>query len=72
MSNLNIPPDEWLKEQFEHHYCDECSGDVEHHTAVPFIGNWFARCDFPRNEKNDSLHPEIAQFHKENDNASIH
>ena len=44
MSNLNIPPDVWLKEQFEYEYCAECGGDAEDHDAVPLLGNWFARC----------------------------
>ena len=46
MSNLNIPAAEWLAEQFECEYCAECGGDQRHHTAAPFMGNWFARCDF--------------------------
>lgn len=45
MSNLHIPPDEWLAELFESEYCAECSGDACHHTAIPFLGNWFARCN---------------------------
>lgn len=35
----------WLKQQFEHEWCWECGRDHRHHTAVPFMGNWFARCD---------------------------
>ena len=27
MSNLTIPADQWLKEQFAHNYCEECGGD---------------------------------------------
>lgn len=45
MSNLTIPPHEWLAELFETEYCAECGGDACHHTAIPFLGNWFARCD---------------------------
>jgi hypothetical protein len=45
MSNLHISPEIWLKEMFEYEYCAECAGDAEHHTAVPFVGNWFARCE---------------------------
>lgn len=47
MSNLHIPPDQWLREIFEFQYCSECGLDAEDHTAVPFLGNWFARCDKP-------------------------
>ena len=45
MGNLHIEPERWLEEYFEYEYCAECFGDAEHHTAVPFLGNWFARCD---------------------------
>lgn len=44
MTNLVIPPDEWLAAQFEYIYCDECGDDERGHDAVPFMGNWFARC----------------------------
>ena len=60
MSNLNIPFEQWFKEQFELEYCGTCGGDAEHHTAVPFMDNWFARCDFP--PTNEGLHPVIAMF----------
>jgi len=43
-STLCIPPEEWLKEQFKDGYCECCGGDEADHNAVPFIGNWFARC----------------------------
>lgn len=45
--NLAIPADEWLRDQFEHEWCAECGRDHRHHTAVPLMGNWFARCDRP-------------------------
>ena len=61
MSNLNIPAEKWLEEMFECHYCDECGGDAQHHTAVPVMGNWFARCDYPR-QSSGKLHPTIAEF----------
>lgn len=36
---------EWLQEQFEYEYCDECGGDAEDHDCVPCpLGNPFARC----------------------------
>jgi hypothetical protein len=47
MSNLRIPPQQWLAEQFEFEWCAECGRDHRHHTAVPFMWNWFARCDLP-------------------------
>lgn len=47
MSNLTIPPEQWLKEMFEFEYCAECGGDAQDHDAVPFGGNWFARCKHP-------------------------
>ena len=51
MSNLNILPEQWLKEQFQFHFCDECNRDADDHTAVPVNGNWFARCDHPLPEE---------------------
>ena len=45
MSNLAQNPAEWLKAQFEHEWCWDCGRDERHHTALPFAGNWFARCD---------------------------
>jgi phosphoribosylpyrophosphate synthetase len=62
--NLNIPPDEWLNEHFECQYCDECGGDAIHHTAVPFMGNWFARCDYPMPDDNQE-HPVIKTYKAE-------
>ncbi len=44
MSNLNIPFEQWLKKLFEYEYCAECHGDAVDHDAIPFNGNWFARC----------------------------
>lgn len=42
--NLNEDPAEWLREQFRHEWCAECGRDHRHHTAIPFMGNWFAKC----------------------------
>lgn len=39
------PAAEWLAEQFEFEWCAECGRDHRHHTALPILGNWFARCD---------------------------
>lgn len=65
MSNLiNEPADEWLARQFEFEFCEECSGDACHHTAIPFLGNWFARCDFPP-EDDGTPHETIQQYRKE-------
>lgn len=52
----------WLQMMFEHEYCDECGGDVEHHdcTADPF-GLPHATCKLPawriewRDSDNDCL-----------------
>jgi len=44
MSNLNVDPQEWLKELFEFENCSECGKGAENHDAIPFMGNWFARC----------------------------
>ncbi len=64
MSNLNIPPEQWLAEQFIWEYCPECGGDAEHHTPVPFMENWFARCDYPPDDEGN-WHPVIAEFRKD-------
>lgn len=66
--NLNTPAEQWLKEQFEYEYCPECGGDAEHHTAVPFMGNWFARCDYPAPDDADQ-HPVITEFRAKADEA---
>jgi hypothetical protein len=62
MGNLHTPAEQWLKEQFEFEYCHECGGDAEHHTAVPFLGNWFGRCDYPPDEETGELAPIIQKF----------
>lgn len=66
MSNLHIPPKTWLDELFETEFCSECGGDAEHHTALPVLGNWFARCDFPPDDTKPTapLHPTVAAFHQ--------
>lgn len=63
--NLKTRPDVWLRQQFEFEYCAECGGDTQHHTAVPFLGNWFARCDYPRDEKTEHVNPIIRRFRAE-------
>lgn len=45
MGNLDIPANEWLRDLFACEWCPECGRDHRHHTAVPFLGNWFAHCD---------------------------
>ena len=69
--NLNIPAAECLTELFESHYCAECGGDAEPQTAVPYLGNWFACCDHPRDETQEDcpLHPVIATFHAARGNS---
>ena len=63
MSNLDIPPQEWLEHLFEDEYCEECSGDAIHHTAIPFLGNWFARCDYPPDNEGNP-HPIIVEYRR--------
>jgi len=53
MTNLKTPPDVWLRQQFEFEWCAECGRDHRHHTAIEFMGNWFARCDFEPAYDND-------------------
>jgi hypothetical protein len=43
--NLWQDPQVWLARQFEFELCPECGKDAADHTAVPFVGNWFARCN---------------------------
>ena len=62
MSNLSIPANTWLKELFKYEYCNDCGGDTEHHDAIPFVGNWFAKCKFPIPEGSDDYHPVIQEF----------
>jgi hypothetical protein len=60
-SNLTTPASQWLAETFEFEFCEECGGDACHHTAVPFMGNWFARCDYPPAE-DGTPHPVITAY----------
>lgn len=61
MSNLNTPAAKWLARMFECGYCEECGGDACHHTAVPFLGNWFARCDYPSDDDGEH-HPVVTAY----------
>lgn len=61
--NLHIDQQQWLKELFEYEYCSECGGDAEHHTAIVFFGNWFARCNYSP-DKGGHFHPVIKEFRK--------
>jgi hypothetical protein len=69
--NLDMKPADWLAECFAHEYCAECGGDTEHHTAVVFMGNWFARCDFPGGDTSpvseENWHPVIRAFRQRMD-----
>jgi len=47
MSNLDIPPEEWLKRLFSDENCLECGEDENGHTAIDFGGNWLAVCKAP-------------------------
>ena len=44
MGNLHIPAEQWLRDQFAFEWCAECGRDHRHHTALPFMGSWFAQC----------------------------
>lgn len=61
MSNLGTPSAEWLVELFEYEYCAECGGDADDHAAIPFLGNWFARCEHPLPEElsDDAIDAEL-------------
>ena len=71
MSNLNINPKRWLQELFSYNYCEECGGDVQHHLAIPFHGNWFAKCNYPRNETTGELHPVIQKFRLKQEKTNV-
>ncbi|MFC5509290.1 hypothetical protein [Bosea massiliensis] len=43
--NLGTPAPQWLREQFAFEWCADCGRDHRHHTALPVMGNWFARCE---------------------------
>jgi len=76
--NLDIPPELWLRRQFEYEYCSECGGDTEHHTAVPFEGNWFAYCHLlsenPMTFRKDQVmtNEEWAKIHEGHDIEETH
>ena len=54
--NLSEDPQKWLKRQFEFEWCSVCGRDHLHHTAVPLMGNWFARCDLaPQYDRYDNV-----------------
>jgi hypothetical protein len=65
MSNLNIPPGQWLAELFAYEYCGECGGDADDHDTIPFIGNWFAVCRHPISDglSDDEIETELARRH---------
>jgi hypothetical protein len=52
-----VSPKQWLEEQFEFEWCEECGGDHRHHEAVGFLGNWFARCLYPM--VGDEFHSKV-------------
>jgi hypothetical protein len=69
--NLDQDPFEWLALLFRSEFCAECGGDAQHHTAIPFNGNWFARCDLPADEDTGAYHPVIQKF-RENYHEQAH
>lgn len=62
---------EWLRQQFEFNYCEECHGNAKHHElcAGPF-GLPFARCLYPMTD-DDKLHPVIRQYHESKGNHEL-
>lgn len=56
--------EDWLTDQFEYEFCAKCGGDAQHHTAVPFLGNWFARCECPCDD-DGLMHPVVSRFRAE-------
>lgn len=56
-----VSAEAWLAEMFRDEYCAECRGDAEHHTAIDFLGNPFARCDYPP-DTDGNPHPVIVAF----------
>lgn len=66
MSNLKQDPQKWLAQQFECEFCADCGGDARHHTAVPVLGNWFARCGYPAGP-NGGTHATIRTYRRRYD-----
>lgn len=59
---------QWLKEQFEYEYCEECGGDAQHHAVASVMGNPFAYCLYPPStETNYEFHPVIVAFRRRKD-----
>ncbi len=44
MGNLDMPNEAWLKKLFWNENCGECGRGAKGHIAIPFNGNWFAKC----------------------------
>lgn len=44
VGNLDIPPEQWMRELFEHQNCDECGKGAEYHDACFVMWNWFVKC----------------------------
>lgn len=65
MKDKRETPQEWLARQFEFEYCHECGGDAEHHTVCGFLGNYFARCDYPPTQETEwDFQPVIREYRK--------
>lgn len=62
MSNLSQTAESFLNETFATEFCPDCGGDACHHTAYPFLGNWFAKCTFPEMGDDQTPHPVIAAY----------
>ena len=39
---------QWMCMVFEFEWCEECGKGARDHEAIPFLGNWFARCKNPQ------------------------
>ncbi len=62
LGNPPIAAYAFLQELFECEFCYECHGDIEHHDAIPFLGNWFARCKQGNNCQLTECEPEAHEF----------
>jgi len=56
--NIEIPPDKWLKEQFEYSYCEN---DTEHHTETPLkVSTYIINDDALKSQKAKVIKSDIS------------